>query len=40
MKVLWLVELCSNATCSKVRIGKCLSNLCPIRHCLLSTAAV
>ena len=28
MKLLWLVEMRSNATCIAVRIGKCLSAVC------------
>ena len=30
MKLLWLVELWSDATCIKVCIGKCLSDVCQI----------
>jgi hypothetical protein len=32
MKVVWLIKMCLNETCSKVHIGKHFSDNCPIQN--------
>jgi hypothetical protein len=32
MKLVWLIEMCLNATCSRVRVGNHLPDMFPIRN--------